>query len=329
MEELIVRKQFREIAKELELWGEWVKNKLSDLAYDLFGSSCHIQIDANFRVKDIASYCEKAICRYKYENPIYEVTDKVGVRIVLLTKDDVMNLSSRIASESKAWNFLCKSRDTELDILKNPEMFSYESEHFIVKPTENYDCLGIERDKLTCEIQVRTLLQHAYAEASHDTIYKNQFYDGPKARRLLASSMAFIEEADNKIVQVYQNVTSMDAIGIQIRDRLVRKYQKYVPTFMENQYDERLSSLFQNIFHKEDLEDFLRNSETFFDKYDEFISSALNKYHTEYFLFGQPIVLLCFYEVKYKLQTTLDNWPYGYESFQLLLKSMNITSEIL
>lgn len=329
MDELTARKQFKEIAKELELWGKCVKDKLADLAHDLFGSSCHIQIDANFRVKDIVSYCEKAICRYQYENPIYEVTDKVGVRIVLLTKDDVMNLSSRITTENLAWNFLRRSRDTELDILKNPEMFSYESEHFIVKPTENYDCHGIDSDKLTCEIQVRTLLQHAYAEASHDTIYKNQFYYDPKARRLLASSMAFIEEADNKIVQVYQNVTSMNAIGIQIRDRLVHKYQEYVPTFMESQYDERLSSLYLNILHKEDLEDFIRNSETFFNNYDGFITSALKKYHTEYFLFGQPIVLLCFYGVKYKQQTTLDNWPYGYESLQLLLKSMNITSDIL
>ena len=328
MNEQSVRRQFSEIIPELTLWGDYVQRNLSKLAHEVL-SSCHIQIDATNRVKDIVSYCDKAICRYELENPIYEVTDKVGARIVLLTKDDVKDLASKIETETVAWRFLKRTRDTERDILNNPDVFSYESEHFIVMPATNYDSHGVDRDKLTCEIQVRTLLQHVYAEVSHETIYKNQITEDPKVKRLLASSMAFMEEADNKIVQVYQQISSMNTIEVQIRNRLVGKYQEYVPTFKETQYDERLSLLFLDIFKREDLEDFLDNSSSFFTKYNEFISSSLTKYHADYFLFGQPIVLLCFYEIKNKQQTTLDRWPYGYESMKLLLKSMNITLEIL
>lgn len=329
MNEQTIREQFLKIVPVLTAWGQYVQTYLSQLTHEILQSSNHIQIDATYRVKDIGSYCDKAICRYPSENPIKDITDKVGARIVLLNKEDVKIVTERIADESKNWECLQKTRDTEKNIFEHPEVFSYASEHFIVCPTEDYDTKGVDRKILTCEIQVRTLLQHVYAEVSHDTVYKKKVHDEPQIRRMLASTMAFIEESDNKILQVYQKVADMNTIDIQIQDKLISKYQEFVPSFMPINYDERLSLLFLNIFEVEDLEDFISYSDVFFDKYQEFISCSLNKYHQNYFLFAQPIILLCFYEIKKKQQTTLDKWPYGYESLKLVLKSMNITPDIL
>lgn len=50
--------------------------------------------------------------------------------------------------------------------LKHPEVFSYQSDHFILMPCEGYDSPK-DINVLTCEVQVRTLLQHAYSEVSH------------------------------------------------------------------------------------------------------------------------------------------------------------------
>lgn len=323
-----VRADFLKITPELESWGKYVMSKLKELAHESLPSS-HIQIGPSYRVKDIASYSEKVICRYQSDKPLLDTTDKVGVRMVLLTTGDVKCISEKIKAESNAWRFIKRTRDTEQDILKNPEVFSYESDHFIVCPREGYNTNGVDNEILTCEIQVRTILQHAYAEVSHDTIYKKQLQNTPEIRRMLASSMAFIEEADRKIVQVYKNVAAMSTIDNLLQEKLISKYQEYVPSFIRKLYDERLASMFVDIFTKEDLEDFMGQSDDFFRKYDEFISSALQKYHENYFLFAQPIVLLCFYEVKKKQQTTLDMWPYGHEALVLVLKSMNITTDIL
>lgn len=328
MNEQKVRADFLKITPELESWGQYVVLRLRELAHESLPSS-HIQIGPTYRVKDIASYSEKVICRYQFDNPLHDTTDKVGVRIVLLTTDDVKCISQKIIAESNAWRFIKRTRDTEQDILKNPEVFSYESDHFIVCPRAEYNTNGVDNEILTCEIQVRTILQHAYAEVSHDTIYKKQLQNTPKIRRMLASSMAFIEEADRKIVQVYKNVAAMSTIDNLLQEKLISKYQEYVPSFIRELYDERLASMFVDIFTKEDLEDFIGQSDDFFMKYNEFISSALQKYHKNYFLFAQPIVLLCFYEVKKKQQTTLDMWPYGYEALVLVLNSMNITTDIL
>lgn len=55
----------------------------------------------------------------------------------------------------------------------------------------------------------------------------------------------------------------MNTIDIQIQDKLISKYQEFVPSFMPMNYDERLSLLFLNIFEVEDLEDFISHSDDF------------------------------------------------------------------
>ena len=191
-----VRQQFAEISKELDRWGAYVDKVLNEYLENCFFGHEHIQNHACHRVKDIDSYCEKVLLRYHFNNPLLETTDKVGTRVVLLDRNDV-RLVSDFVRNSDAWVMQEQTRDTDDVILQQPDVFTYQSDHFIVKPKPEFKTIA-DRDLLTCEIQIRTILQHAYAEISHDTVYKKNSVTNNKAKRILASSMAMLETADEK-----------------------------------------------------------------------------------------------------------------------------------
>ena len=121
MSEQTIREQFLKIAPALTAWGQYVQTSLSQLTHEILKSSNHIQIDATYRVKDIGSYCDKAICRYPSENPIKDITDKVGARIVLLNKEDVKIVTERRTFSAE--NNLFLTAPQNLSVFTNRKSF--------------------------------------------------------------------------------------------------------------------------------------------------------------------------------------------------------------
>jgi putative GTP pyrophosphokinase len=83
--------------------------------------------------------------------------------------------------------------------------FGYESIHLLISLPENIIGEGEEFCCEVAELQVRTILQDAWAEVEHELIYKSEFtpYDNPLKRKLAAVS-AFLFLADN----IFQEVRS-------------------------------------------------------------------------------------------------------------------------
>lgn len=121
------------------------------------------------RVKGKKSFLEK--CKKdKYNDPINEIMDIIGVRIIAYTNSDVLAICKIIENE-----FII---DKENSINKSDQLgdneFGYLSMHYVVKLNKRRSTLP-EYETFKCikvEIQVRTLLQHAWAEIEHDRNYK-------------------------------------------------------------------------------------------------------------------------------------------------------------
>jgi ppGpp synthetase/RelA/SpoT-type nucleotidyltranferase len=317
-----VRNEFKAICPELEQWGEAVDEILNNYLHSTFTTPEHIQREAKYRVKEIDSYCEKVL-RKPSENPLLKITDKVGTRIVMLTTDDVEKVSDFIRG-SKKWEFVEQSRDYQYEIYKEPEIFSYQSDHFIVKPLNTFVSKS-DKNLLTCEIQVRTLLQHAYAEISHDTIYKNSSFDNPKAKRLLASAMALLETADEKFIQVYTEINNMSSFYYDIRKKLIKLYQEFVPEYDENRYNSKLAMTLLNVYSKQEQRQISDSIEDFVHSDYANISLQVSAYKNKSILFKQPIVLVAMFGIM-ELQTiTYSKWPLSYDSISDVASSMNIS----
>jgi putative GTP pyrophosphokinase len=137
------------------------------------------------RLKDFDSYFEKYI-RLLISGPRTDekprITDIIGIRIVcpFLEEIDIVGsivnkLFKVVELEKKGSNYSFKE-------------FGYESTHILAEIPEEYiakygDC-GCD----VVEIQIRTILQEAWAEVEHELVYKAEFtpFDDPMKRKLAA-----------------------------------------------------------------------------------------------------------------------------------------------
>lgn len=126
-------------------------------------------LSVSYRTKTKEGILEK-IGRKKYKNPTDELTDISGVRIILYLESDIARVSDVIKS---TFNIDVKnSMDNEGRL--SSDKVGYRSVHYVCDIGEKRNALKEYEyiSGLNCEIQVRTMLQHAWAELTHDRNYK-------------------------------------------------------------------------------------------------------------------------------------------------------------
>jgi predicted RNase H-like nuclease/ppGpp synthetase/RelA/SpoT-type nucleotidyltranferase len=112
------------------------------------------------RAKSIASFAEKASRtrdgRLLYPDPLRDIGDLLGVRVITFVADDVEIVADLLTEQ------LVVRDDRDLGELTASEgRFGYASRH-----------LQVEVDGREVQVQLRTVLQHAWAEFEHDIRYK-------------------------------------------------------------------------------------------------------------------------------------------------------------
>lgn len=320
-----VRSEFLALMPELEKWGNTVDNILNEHLRDAFVSTEHVQRKADHRVKGIESYCQKVLLRKPSANPILETTDKVGTRVVLLTSHDVEKISQFVRN-CERWHLKDQSRDYLDEIFHEPSVFGYQSNHFIVQPLPEYET-DADRNLLTCEIQVRTILQHAFAEISHDTVYKKSSIDNPKAKRMLASSMAMLEAADEKFNQIYTEINGMDSFYYQFQTNLTDIYKSFVPDYKADDYNTDLAMKLIKIYTQKEQAEIFKKLPDFIAGEKEKIGDQIAFYKGKSVLFAQPIVLVALYGIS-ELQTkTWEKWPLSYDSIVDIITAMGYSPD--
>ena len=187
----------------LSAWGRFVSKKIVDKFSKLLKQPCEP------RLKEEKSAIAKQL-RKRYLNPAVEMTDLIGARIVVLTYEQLRPIKEFIESEA-SWTAI-QSRDFAAEVAANPRLFDYQSHHFEVRPSESMDVDGVSVDAThCCEIQLRTLLQHAYAELVHSNIYKPEGGVPSQAERLVARSMALMETTDELFCQALASIEQLNA----------------------------------------------------------------------------------------------------------------------
>jgi putative GTP pyrophosphokinase len=155
------------------------------------------------RAKAYESAVEKA-ARKEYSNPIQEITDFAGIRIVTRTQTEADSVSGLLPSIFDVDSD--KSGDHSKTLLT--DRIGYRSVHFICK-------LGSQRcrlldyrkfDSLVFEVQVRTMLMHAWAEIAHAKSYKQLQDLPPDLARGLNLISGLLEVADSHIVNIAKSI---------------------------------------------------------------------------------------------------------------------------
>lgn len=175
------------IQENFDLDGMWVQkpevikqfiNKRSDyeklcaeVAYILTKLLNNAEIEFSnivYRAKTLNSFLEK-VKRKNYKNPIKEITDFAAVRVVCLYVDDLDEIEQIITEHFEIVEKIDKFHNRETN------QFGYGAIHFVVKLGENSSGARYDDLKdLVCEIQIRTVLQDAWAIIDHHLVYKNK-----------------------------------------------------------------------------------------------------------------------------------------------------------
>jgi putative GTP pyrophosphokinase len=165
------------------------------------------------RAKSIESYRLKA-SKGMYKDPRSEIIDMAGVRIITYTDSDAKHVFEIMKSTFELSPTLSFDKTEELGIDK----VGYRSLHCIAT-------LGEKRLKLPenrifrntrFEIQIRTILQHAWAEFEHDRNYKFKGLLPRDLRRRLSLIAGNLESIDREFDNLSKEV---DAYSTQVEER--------------------------------------------------------------------------------------------------------------
>ena len=154
------------------------------------------------RAKDLKSFGRKAAepspidpNQPKYKDPITEITDMAGVRAIAFFPKTLDQIDLAINNE-----FDVRERSDKRDILEQEDRLGYQSIHYLVTLKENRTLLTeySRFRSLIAELQVRTILQHAWAEIEHDIQYKSVETIPASIRRRFISLAGLFEIADRE-----------------------------------------------------------------------------------------------------------------------------------
>lgn len=145
------------------------------------------------RVKTSDSLSKKIDTKNDKYYSIDEITDIVGVRIITYLESTVDSVSELIEKE------FVKDLNNSIDKRRlKSDQFGYRSLHIVV--SFNADRCKLKEYKkyngLKCEVQIRSILQHTWAEIEHDLGYKGELSIPNAYKRSFNRLSALLETAD-------------------------------------------------------------------------------------------------------------------------------------
>ncbi len=180
-----------------------LKHDIEDILTRIINKN-HFRIsNVSIRIKSEEALRKKIQFKHKYQN-INDVTDVVACRIITLFESDVDKIFECIKENFDVVEYNDKRKKNYDDRID----FGYNSLHLLIKYNDER-CQMIEYSDykdLVFELQIRTTLQHSWAEIEHGLGYKSQYEIPKDIRRRLTRLSASLEILDEEFVQIADDV---------------------------------------------------------------------------------------------------------------------------
>lgn len=162
------------------------------------------------RTKDLDSLRKKLLKSVngtpKYSAGVQDIDDLIGIRIITFLHTDIGSVVSALKGKFDCIEDIDKTEQT-----KDSGAIGYGGRHLVLKvpqidpPEGCKTCVGQR-----FEVQIRTVLQHAWAEFEHDIRYKGQHAIPPRAHRAFSVAGALIDLADQQFALIQELLVDLD-----------------------------------------------------------------------------------------------------------------------
>jgi putative GTP pyrophosphokinase len=210
---------------ELESISQVLKIRLSGLAsaYIVENKLPREAVVVHSRVKSLTSFLRKLekIDWPLFGYPTEVITDLIGARVICWFVDDCYGMLDYIQATTQ---FRIEPRSLE-DYIRNPKPTGYRAIHLLADVS--YDRVKTYRkqrtiveDRMICEIQIRTKLQDAWAEFTHEVHSK--------------VPAEFQADYETAIADIASRLAVEDMSALAVRDILQRQSEKKEPEDFRN-----------------------------------------------------------------------------------------------
>ena len=205
---------------ELESISQILKIRLGGLAsaYTAENKLPREAVVVHSRVKSLTSFLRKLekLDWPMFGHPTEVITDFIGARVICWFVDDCYGMLDYIQATKQ---FLIKPRSLE-DYIRDPKPTGYRAIHLLADVS--YDRVKTHRkrrtiveDRMICEIQIRTKLQNAWSEFTHEVHSQ--------------VPTEFQVDYEISIAKIASNLATEDKSALAVRDILQRLVEKKEP----------------------------------------------------------------------------------------------------
>lgn len=193
--------------RALQVYDTWIQAHPT-VAADLEAHIIDVLDDAGLtfdrvsvRIKDRTSFARKlANEAYPDYDSFTDAHDVIGVRVITFHSSEIPQLKDALSGLFTVVRVIDKAAETARE-----GRFGYASQHLIVSAKDEPWAAEDGASPKYIEIQLRTVLQHAWAEFEHDVRYKNQQHpetSSPEVQRAFTLAAGLIELADEQFDKI-------------------------------------------------------------------------------------------------------------------------------
>lgn len=189
----------RELIGKYEALAPIVEERLQSVLRD---KNSPMMYQITHRIKTVESIKGKLERKPDKYPAVSELRDILGFRVICFFQEDIDRIAEKIAGGFR----VDRKRSTDKRTLIDPTSFGYLSLHYIIALPDDED-YPEELRNLWFEVQIRTILQHVWAEIEHDLGYKSEFGVPRGVRRDFSRASSLLETADDLFTDIRQTLS--------------------------------------------------------------------------------------------------------------------------
>jgi ppGpp synthetase/RelA/SpoT-type nucleotidyltranferase len=268
-----------------------------------------IRAEVDARVKDVASFLGKVLRNPDYLNGARPVEDKAGARIITPYFDDEAAIRAVIEK-----HFEVLDREETIDRLGSDRL-GYLAVHYIARPRpvfldeEEQTLFG----ELKIEIQVGSIAQRAWAEVSHDLLYKGSLHLPVAYKRIVNRLIALVELFDSEVGRVRGRIAALPGFEFTpLLDALDRRLLRYTGRQPDRRLSQELVPALAGLYGLPPDRIFPERLEPWIAAHQERLTELYGRYEEDGDfnpLFYQPEAFLIFERAESDPTGLLAAWP--------------------